>query len=213
MMDLSDVDRELTARRDLSGYGIRVSPAGADPVLAAILLGLLDGRTEAGALETAYALELMDAAVFVHYYAEGDDSAERLITGDHWYALAMREIATLGRNDVVGALSEATADVARGHTLPADDPQSLGLRSALFPASVRLAALLGGFEPAAAIGEFVALMGRCREAGLAGVSLAPPRMLPAAAASMEPARSFGPFTSDVVRFARTYTRCASDTSD
>jgi len=130
------------------------------------------------AVDVAAALELMDAAIIAHYYEQNRPRDERLLSGDHGYALAMSLVAAQGRPELVGALASATTDVARGHaeaTVETND-EVLALRSALFPAAVALGDTLEGRPADAGAVSAARAIGVAREAMLAGVDGAAKRL-------------------------------------
>lgn len=166
---LSAVIQRLSSLSDLSDRGIGGSSPDRGYALSAILLGRLGSSGNGSAIDVAVALEVMDRAILTHYYesARGDDV--RLLAGDCHYARAMSLVAALRQPVLVGALAEATADIARGHGLSVEAQANwvLRLRSALFPAAVHLAGLLGAGENLGPVAGIAGTLGVAREAVLA----------------------------------------------
>lgn len=176
-LNLSAVVRRLDDLVDLAERGIREAPRRVYP-LAALLLGSVASPESAEARDTAAALELMDVAIIEHYYEAGRPVDERLLAGDYRYACGMRVVAGLGRPELVETLARATADVARGHTLAVNETKEdvLALRSALWPAAVRLAAMVSSDVVTETAVLSAQELGSGREAALAGVEGAAARL-------------------------------------
>ncbi|RJQ52188.1 MAG: hypothetical protein C4521_10760 [Actinobacteria bacterium] len=166
---IAELAERLNRQTDLSSFDLAVSSPATTLPLAVLFLGCAAPVGETPPLGLPAALELMDAAVRVHYYEPDGSLKDRLIAGDNWYARAMLSVSALRRPDLVSVLASATASVAEGHSLPDGDPDALRKRSALFPAAIELAILSAGVDECGPVREYAAELGRVREALLGGI--------------------------------------------